>query len=128
MVTIEAKKTSDNIWEVYIENGREKTGINVLNWIKKITDLGAGEIILTSIDKEGTKRGPDLELAETASRISTVPLIYCGGFGNIDHIIELVKNSNVDGIALASVLHYRTLEISEIKNKLKSFVNIRSDY
>lgn len=128
VVTIEAKKTSDNIWEVYIENGREKTGINVLDWIKKITDLGAGEIILTSIDKEGTKRGPDLELAEIASRISTVPLIYCGGFGNIKHIVELVKNSNVDGIALASVLHYGNLEISEIKNELKSFMNIRLDY
>jgi cyclase len=128
VVTIEAKKTSDNLWEVYIENGREKTGICVFDWIKKIIDLGAGEIILTSIDKEGTKRGPDLELVEKVSRISTIPFIYCGGFGNIDHIIQLVKNSNVDGVALASVLHYGKLEINEIKNKLKTFVNIRLDY
>jgi len=128
VISIEAKKISEYEWEVYIENGREKTGIKVSEWIKKIIDLGAGEIILTSIDKEGTKRGPDFYLAETASKISTIPLIYCGGFGTIDHIIKLVKNSNVDGIALASVLHYEKLEISEIKNKLKKIVNIRTDY
>lgn len=128
VVSIEAKKISDNVWEVYIENGREKTGINVMDWIKKVTDLGAGEIILTSIDKEGTKRGPDLGLAELASNISKVPLIYCGGFGNVDHIIELVKNTNVDGVALASVLHYKILDIKEIKDRLKSLVNIRLDY
>ena len=128
VVSIEAKKINDNHWEAYIENGRERTGINVLDWVKKIIDLGAGEIIITSIDKEGTMRGPDYALAEEVSRLSSIPFIYCGGFGKIDHILNLVKNSNVDGIAIASLLHYKKIEIFEIKEKLKRYVNIRSDY
>ena len=102
-------------------NGADKISINSAavkdpNIIKKLfKKLGAQSVVVSIEAKKLSEYEWEVYLAETASKISTIPLIYCGGFGTIDHIIKLVKNSNVDGIALASVLHYEKLEISEIK-------------
>ena len=128
VILIEAKKISENKWEVYTENGREKSGIDVFEWIKKVVQLGAGEIIITSIDKEGTMRGPDYKLAEKSSKISTVPILYCGGIGDMQDIINLVNISNIDGVVLASLLHYDKINVQEIKRKLKKFKKVRIDY
>ena len=117
LVSIEAKKIRDEKWEAYKFCGREKTNLNIIDWIKKIQDKGCGEILLTSIDKEGTETGFDIELINNVYDIVKKPLIISGGCGNLGHIKEINKFKNLS-IALASVLHYRNLKISEIKKEL----------
>ena len=117
VLSIEAKKTMSS-WEVYTDNGREKTGIDVMDWIKKGIKLGAGEILLTSIDKEGTKKGFDILLTKKASKVCSVPLILSGGLGEIQHLKDLFKETRVDGIAIASVFHYNLLDIKNIKKTI----------
>ena len=117
VASIEAKQKNDN-WEVFINNGREPTGINVINWAKELERRGIGELLITSIDKEGTQRGFDLELYSSLGKEVNVPIIASVGAGNINHIKYLDKNTNVQGIALASVLHYEKLEVNEIKSVL----------
>ena len=116
--SIEAKKISDGKWEAYIENGREPTGLDVLEWAKKVKELGAGEIMLTSIDREGTKKGFDLELNQMVSNAVSIPIISSGGIKNSDDAILLLKNSCVDAIATASTLHYNLEEIQDFKQNL----------
>ncbi|MAV92551.1 MAG: imidazole glycerol phosphate synthase subunit HisF [Candidatus Marinimicrobia bacterium] len=113
--SIEAKK-NNNFWEVYIDNGREPTGLDVLDWVKKVQDLGAGEIMLTSVDMEGTKKGFDIELNKLVSEICSIPIISSGGAGNTNDILKLFKETNVDAAAVASILHYNLCEIDTIKN------------
>ena len=118
VVSIEAKKIFNNNWEVYTHNGRERTGLEVLTWVKKSIKMGAGEILLTSIDKEGTGKGFDLDLISKVSKACSVPLIVSGGFGELSHMQELLKKTHVDGIAVAKVLHYNKYKIKDIKKKL----------
>lgn len=113
--SIEAKK-NNNFWEVYTDNGREPSGIDVLEWVKKVQDLGAGEIMLTSVDNEGTKKGFDIELYSEISEICSIPLISSGGAGSITHISDLLKFTDVDAVAIASILHYNIESIKNIKN------------
>ena len=117
VVNIEVKKFENNRWEVFITNGRDRTEIEVTDWIKKCEDLGAGEIMITSIDKEGTGKGPDLELLNQVQNHTNLPLIYSGGVGNLQHIKNLSRIS-IDGLALSRVLHYNLLDIQEIKSAL----------
>lgn len=116
--SIEAKKIGDNKWEAYTDNGREKTGLDVVEWAKKLEGLGAGEILLTSIDAEGTKNGFDLALIKEVSEAISIPLIASGGAGTLEHIKECITQCNVNAVAVASVLHYKTLSISKIKKYL----------
>lgn len=122
--SIEAKKVSDNNWEVYIDNGREPTGIDVKEWAIELENLGVGEIMITSIDNEGTKRGFDLELNKIISESISVPIISSGGAGTISHISDLIISSNIDAVAIASILHYNIEELSKIKKKLSEHQNI----
>jgi len=117
ILSIEAKKQRDNSWEAYFNNGREKSGINVIDWIEEAEKLGAGEILLTSVDHEGLQRGMDIKLLEAINNKFKIPLIYAGGVGNIEHI-KKVKDK-VDAIAIASILHYEKATISEIKDHIK---------
>lgn len=123
VVSIEAKRQGDH-WEAYTENGREKSGRDVIEWIKEAITLGAGEILLTSVDNEGLKKGFDVELVLAASTISTVPLIISGGAGSIQDLREIFEY-DIDAVALASLLHYKINTISEIKNVLKDYFVIR---
>jgi len=116
--SIVAKKTAPNKWEAYVENGREPTGVDVVEWAKKVQALGAGEIMLTSIDKEGTKKGFDLELNSAVSSAITIPLITSGGAGNKEDIVDILTIEGIDAVALASILHYNILQIDTIKNSL----------
>ncbi|MBI2658431.1 imidazole glycerol phosphate synthase subunit HisF [Candidatus Woesearchaeota archaeon] len=128
VASIEAKKAPENKWEAYTENGREKTGLDVVKWAKKVEKLGAGEILLTSIDKEGTKKGFDIELIKQVSEAVSVPLIVCGGAGNAGHIVECIESGNIDAVAVSSILHYGTSTIGEIKNHLaKSGISVRKN-
>ena len=119
VLIIDAKKISDNNWEVFTENGREKTGKNVVEWAKQANQLGIGEILLTSIDKDGTMKGPDIELVKSIKEVIDVPLIVSGGIGKIDHIEDLFNLTHNYNLAIGSAIHNNKLKINQIKNYLK---------
>ena len=119
VLSVEAKKTSENNWEVFTHNGREKTGLNVINWIKKAIQLGVGEVLVTSVDFEGTGQGFDYDLISKVSSICSVPFIASGGLGKIDHIKKLVNLCHIDALAAAKVLHYKDIKPQIIKRHLK---------
>lgn len=118
VASIEAKKVNNDIWEAYYDNGRESSGRSVLSWIDELQQLGAGEIMITSVDNEGVRKGFDISLVEHVSSICRTPLIISGGAGNIEHIKDLSEIKDVDAVALASVLHYDLEKISNIKEQL----------
>ena len=109
VVAIEAIKQSDNSYLAYTDNGREHTGIDAISWAKEAEERGAGEILLTSIDQEGTGNGFDLELTMKVSDCVTIPVIAHGGAANDTHISESIKDSGADAVAIASMLHYAAL-------------------
>jgi len=113
--SVDALRISDGKWEVYVDNGREPTGLDVIEWVKKLKSLGAGEIMLTSINSEGTKKGFDLELNKAVGEAVSIPVIASGGAGTVSDITELMVESNVDAVAVASLLHYDLATISDIK-------------
>lgn len=116
--SIEAKRNGNGSWECYAENGREPTGLNVMDWIVKAQEYGVGEFLITSVDQEGTKRGFDIELYKTARKISKVPIIASGGAGKIDHIKQVYEEAGVQAAAVASLLHYKMTTVYEIKKTL----------
>ena len=126
VLSIQAKKVNINTWEVYVEGGREKTGIDVMDWVKEGIKLNAGEILLTSIDMEGTKSGFDLDLVKAVSSISPVPVIASGGMGNLDNARDVILESNADAIAIANVLHYNKYSVREVRDYLlNNNINLR---
>jgi cyclase len=129
VLSIEAKKIKENDWEVFVENGREKTGIKVLDWVTKCTKLGIGEILLTSVDNEGMKKGFDIELLNKVTKITNIPIIASGGMGNLNHFFDVAVQSQVDAIAVASVLHYNSIKLEEIrKYGLSNGLDLREFY
>ena len=109
IVSIEAIKQQDGNYMAYIDNGREYTGIDVFNWAEQVEKLGAGEILITSVDKEGTGLGYDIELTKRVSEIVSIPVIACGGAGNLEHIQDVIVDGKADAVAVASMLHYATI-------------------
>ena len=125
VVSIEAKKQKD-MWEAYIESGREHTGINVENWVKKASDLGAGEFLITSVDREGTNKGFDTELLKLITNKTNLPVIASGGFGKLNDIKESFIDSKVDAIAIADAIHYNKFNLRDIRNEaLKLNLKVR---
>ena len=120
VVSIETRKNQKNFWEVYIHNGREETGINLKDWLKKIQLLNCGEILITSIDQEGTKKGFDLDLLKLInSRNCNLPIIFSGGYGKIEHYNQIKSDlDESDAISISSVLHYNLDNISNIKKNI----------
>jgi cyclase len=116
---VDAKKNSEKKWEVYTLQGREKTGLDVVEWIKKSIDLGVGEIFLTSIDQDGTRKGFDLDLITEVNKVINVPLIVSGGAGNLNHIKEVLDISKKINLAIGSIIHNKILTIKEIKTYIK---------
>ena len=121
VLSIEAKRRKSNSWEAYTSNGRDPTGLDVFEWIKKSVDLGAGEILLTSIDKEGTRKGFDLELMRLASQITDIPIIASGGLGSINHLAEVIDIGKIDAVAIADAIHYKRISVKELKNTITKF-------
>ena len=119
LLSIQAKKISKNSWEAYINFGRDRTNMDVEEWIKKMTPLNFGELLLTSIDADGLSNGFDVELYEKISKIIDIPIIACGGFGKLIHIKELIKFADIDAISISKALHYNKIKISEIKDYIK---------
>ena len=119
VVAIDAKKIKKNRWEIFTHGGRKKTGIDAIRWAKKMENLGAGEILLTSMDKDGTKLGFDLELTKKISNIVNIPVIASGGVGNIKHLIDGIKIGKASAVLAASIFHYGKYTIRQVKNKMK---------
>jgi len=129
VLSIEAKNRGDNKWEALTDNGREKTGVDVLDWVKEAVKLGVGEILLTSVDKEGTKSGFDLNLIDQVSSRVNIPVIACGGVGTINHIEELLIKTDINAICCASIFHYNKYSVNDLKKNLdKLNFNVRLDY
>lgn len=120
VLAVDAKKRRDNTgWNVFINGGRIDTGIDALKWIEEATKLGAGEILLTSMDADGTKKGFDLELTKTVSRVTNVPVIASGGCGNLEHFYDVFNSGEADAALAASLFHYGELTVDEVKKFLK---------
>ena len=116
VLSIEAKKTGDKKWEAYTDNGRERTGLDVGQWAEMGANLGAGEIFVTSVDQEGTRKGFDCELVAEITKRVEIPVIASGGFGSLDHLSQLVKTAKPTGVAIADSLHYNRYSIDQIRS------------
>ena len=126
VVAIDAKKTSDTNWEIFTHGGRESTGINAIQFAIKATKLGAGELLLTSMDRDGTKMGYDIELLKAISASVSIPIIASGGVGNVEHMIEGVLEGNANAVLAASIFHFGEISIEDAKIKMaKSGINVR---
>ncbi|MEI4830380.1 imidazole glycerol phosphate synthase subunit HisF [Bacillus sp. FJAT-53711] len=119
VVAIDARKVGENKWNVYVNGGRIDTGIDVIEWAKRVESLGAGELLLTSMDADGTKDGYDLLLTETVSKAVGIPVIASGGCGSIEHIGEVFQRTSANAALAASIFHYGTATIQETKQKLQ---------
>jgi cyclase len=119
VISIEAKKLNNAKWEVYTNNGREATGLDVINWAAQCEKLGAGEILLTSVDQEGTGQGFDYNLIDQVSKKTNIPVIASGGMGSLNDFLKVVTESNCEAVAIADILHYKKKNIDEIKNFAK---------
>lgn len=115
VLSIEAKRQGRGSWEAYTDNGREKTGLDVIDWVRKGVALGAGEIMITSVDQEGASRGFDTELVRAVSDAAPIPVIASGGMGKTEHLVDVVAQGHADAVAIASVLHYRRTSVPEIR-------------
>jgi imidazole glycerol-phosphate synthase subunit HisF len=126
VLSIEAKKIREDYWEVFTNSGRQETGLDVIEWAKNCEKRGAGEILLTSVDKEGTNKGFDCELFSNISKSINIPIIASGGFGKPSDMTNLNDISKVDAIAVAYALHYKKFSIMDIrKEAVKSNIKIR---
>ena len=124
VLSIQAKKIN-NSWEAYYDNGREHSNKNVIDWAQEGEQLGAGEILITSVDNEGTQKGFDIELINKFIKKVKIPVIASGGMGKLEHISELVKDTDVDAIAIAHCLHYGKFSIKDIKNLYRKNISTR---
>ena len=128
VVAVDAKSsnTVENTWEVVIYGGRKRTGMDVLAWVDEVAEYGAGEILLTSMDKDGTKEGFDNQLVSSVSSRVPIPVIASGGVGNLDHLIDGVKVGGAEAVLAASIFHFSEYSIKEAKEAMRaSGINVR---
>jgi len=118
LVAIDAKRNDKGSWTVYLHGGRTPTEIDAVEWAKQSEDLGAGEILLTSMDRDGTKIGYDLELTKKIAETVNIPVIASGGVGNIDHMYDGLTKGKADAVLAASIFHFREISIKEVKDDL----------
>ena len=118
VVAVDVKKKKAGIWEVFTHGGRNPTGINAIDWISKMENYGAGEILLTSMDRDGTKMGYDIEILNLLSTKMTIPVIASGGAGALNHISEVFILGKADAALCASIFHFGEYTISDVKNFL----------
>ncbi|MCH2448586.1 MAG: imidazole glycerol phosphate synthase subunit HisF [Gracilimonas sp.] len=118
VAAVDAKKNGDS-WNVYIKGGTEDTGLDALEWMQEVEERGAGEILLTSMDRDGTKSGFDIELLEKVNKLVRIPVIASGGAGSIEHCIDAIKLANVDAVLAASIFHFKEIEIKDLKEQMQ---------
>lgn len=118
VVAMDAKKQAEDMWTLYLNGGRVNTGKNVIDWAKEIESLGAGEILLTSMDCDGTKNGYDIELTKAVSETVSIPVIASGGAGNLQHFKDVIHKGKADAVLAASLFHFKEITIPELKEYL----------
>ena len=119
VVAIDARKVKNGKWEIFTHGGRNATGLDVLDWSRKVSQLGAGEILLTSMDRDGTKDGFDLELTKMVSDSIPIPVVASGGVGNLDHLVEGIVHGHASAVLAASIFHFGIHTIVEAKEFMK---------
>lgn len=118
VVAIDAKQVGENHWEIFTHGGRKPTGINAVEWAVKMAEYGAGEILLTSMDRDGVKTGFDLGVTKAISDAVDIPVIASGGVGNLDHLVEGVKQGGADAVLAASIFHFGEYSVQEAKEHM----------
>ncbi len=119
VAAVDAKSQRDS-WNVYIKGGTEDTGLDAIEWMQEVEERGAGEILLTSMDRDGTKSGFDINILEKINGIVNIPVIASGGAGTIDHCIEAITKGNADAVLAASIFHFKEIEIKDLKKSMKA--------
>ena len=119
VVAIDARRTEEGGYEIFTHGGRKPTGIDAIEWAKKMADYGAGELLVTSMDRDGTKEGFDLELTRTIADSVPVPVIASGGVGTLDHLVEGIKEGHANAVLAASIFHFGTYTIHQAKEKMQ---------
>jgi len=126
VAAIDAKKMADGSWHVFVAGGRKDTGMDLIQWAQEVVALGAGEILLTSMDKDGTKSGFDLEMLNRVAEVVDVPIIASGGAGNIEDIVEVFEKTTATGALAASIFHFGEVNIGDTKQALaKAGIEVR---
>ncbi len=125
VLAIDTRKEADGEWYVYLNGGRTKTEVKTVDWARQAVALGVGEILLTSMNNDGTKNGFALDITHTLSEMLTVPVIASGGAGTMEHFKEVFETANADAALAASIFHYNEIKIAALKNYLQPYVNIR---
>ena len=118
VVAVDAKRESPGKWGVYTHGGRTPVGLDVVEWAKEIADRGAGEILLTSMDGDGTKNGYDIELTAAVSDAVNIPVIASGGAGNLDHLVDVLKEGRADAVLAASIFHFGEFTVAQAKERI----------
>ena len=118
VVSIDAKKTGEEEWRVFTHGGRKEAGLDAVEWAKEAVELGAGEIVLNSIDADGTKAGYDIEITRRISENIGVPVVASGGAGNLDHMVDVLKEGKADAVLAASIFHFGEYTVGEVKEHL----------
>ena len=128
VLSVEAKQVGPERWEAYTDNGRERTGKDVVEWVREGVALGAGEILLTSVDREGTRNGFDVGLIRAVTSEVSVPVIASGGMGQPDDLVDVVARGGADAVAMADILHYNRASLGEVRETARrAGINVR-DY
>jgi cyclase len=118
VVAIDAKQTAPDKWEVFTHGGRKATGLDAIAWARKMTEHGAGEILLTSMDRDGTKDGFDLKLTRAVCDAVSIPVIASGGVGNLDHLVEGIRTGHADAVLAASIFHFGEYTVGQAKQRM----------
>jgi len=125
VLSIEAKQQGPERWEVYTDCGRERTGVDAVEWAQRAVCLGAGEILVTSIDREGTRKGFDIALTAAIATSVSVPVIASGGFGSLEHLTAVLEAGNADAVAVADALHYGRVTIDQLRSHVPGLASRR---
>jgi len=120
VVAVDAKKVKENKWEIFTHGGRKSTGIDVMKFVEKMESMGAGEILLTSMDRDGTKKGYDLDLTKKVSGLVNIPVIASGGVGSLEHLRQGIKIGRANAVLAASIFHFGEFSIKDAKKYLDS--------
>jgi len=117
-VAIDAKQVGEGRWEIFTHGGRKPTGINAVEWAAKMAEYGAGEILLTSMDRDGVKSGFDLGVTRAVSEAVNIPVIASGGVGNLDHLVDGVTQGKADAVLAASIFHFGEYTVQQVKQHM----------